>query len=168
MAKMTLLFAALIALASGVSGAPSAHSEVVLKKSFKDNDHWPRTKSEENIEFCGGDWCQEVEFKHLEDRGVAWDALLLMFYAFDASESTKPQLRSHWAALLRKKGHGCGGGEREATACVLDRIQKAHSFVYRRINYDIGHRCVSFFTTKPPYFSSVGACEALVPEVRPL
>lgn len=138
------------------------NSEVVLKQDFTDKDYWP-DDGLNGIEFCGGDWCQEVRYGEPASRSSAWDAAFLMFYFFDANDEFKEHRKTHAMALLQRHGQGCAAGGREMAACALKNLQNKHGLIYHRVQYDIGYRCTSLFIVEPPYFTARGNCEDQMP-----
>lgn len=132
-------------------------SKLVLEQDFE-NPSWPTIHSANKVEFCGGDWCQEVSFADIEARPRAWDAAFIIFYFFDANEHFTRRREAVARFLLDVHGGHCRGNQVERAACTLRELQEKNGLGYRRVKYDIGYRCSSLFEVKPPYFTNVGEC----------
>lgn len=155
-----LALIALVAVGARASGNGGQSSKSILRSDFSEKKYWPTYGKARSIEFCGGDWCQEVTVK-MKQSDAAWDAIFLMFYYFDANDQYKER-RGEWAAaLLNKHGGKCVGASEVKAACALGKLKDMHGFEYRRVQYDVGSRCHSTFNVKPPYFGNKGACARL-------
>lgn len=124
-------------------------SKLVLKQDFHDAKYWPARQTKQSIEFCGGDWCQEVIGRNSQSAESAWDAAFIMFYFFDANDEFRGRRKVLAATLIDEYGKGCIGSSEIRAACVLGKLQVSHGFEYRRVQYDIGHRCSSIFSAPP-------------------
>jgi hypothetical protein len=137
-------------------------SKKILENDYKDKKYWPvtdRTRSGKAIEFCGGDWCQEIEIANANSVGPAWDALFLIFYYYDANELFTEKRGSHTKRIIETHGKRCASTDVDKKiSCVLQNLQTKHKFKYYRVQYDIGARCSSTFTAAPPHFTRQGSC----------
>lgn len=143
---------------------PAMNPEAVLKKDYADKRYWPSGQGlRERIEFCGGDWCQEVLMERPEtSQKQAWDAAFLMFYFFDANEGFRSRRSATATRLLDRYSKSCVSGAPESRAsCILQKLQSAHKLKYRRVQYDVGYRCYSEFDAAPPHFTNRGACRRI-------
>lgn len=155
-----LALIALVAVGANASGNSDLSSQSILRSDFSEQKYWPTYGAARNIEFCGGDWCQEVTVK-TKRSAAAWDAVFLMFYYFDANDQYRER-RGGWAvALLSKHGEKCVGASEAKAACALGKLKERYGFEYKRVQYDVGSRCSSNFNVKPPYFGNKGGCVRL-------
>lgn len=133
----------------------------ILKQDFPDSKYWPMRGNRLSIEFCGGDWCQEVIGKNSIKAEAAWDAIFLMFYFYDANDEFRARRKTIAINVIDRRAESCEGNFDARAACALGKIQTLYGFKYRRVQYDIGFRCSSVFSVKPPHFSSHGRCVRL-------
>ncbi|UHQ23021.1 hypothetical protein LVB77_20635 [Lysobacter sp. 5GHs7-4] len=155
-----LVLTALVAVGAHASGNEGLSSQSILRNDFSEQKYWPKYEVPRSIEFCGGDWCQEVTVK-TKRTTAAWDAVFLMFYYFDANDQYRER-RDEWATvLLSKHGKKCVGTSEAKAACALGKLKELHGFEYRRVQYDVGSRCSSNFEVKLPYFGNKGSCVRL-------
>jgi hypothetical protein len=155
-----------VAVAMSMSGHPAAcdqspapTAEHVLRENFDDSKYWPLGSGEsDRIEFCGGDWCQEVQFKTADAKDAAWDALFLMFYYFEPIPSFQSTGAEVASSLLEKSGACSQPDSRAKAGCVLQVLQREYGLTYRRVQYDVGSRCWSEFRPVSPYFTNLGDC----------
>ena len=149
-----------ISIASEVPFGNSV-SKKILMADYKDKEYWPAlyTKKNKAIEFCGGDWCQEVVLNRADSVQAAWDALFLIFYYYDANEQYTKKRSAHAKFILAGYAEECrSSNDDKKVSCVLSKLQAKHKFQYNRVQYDIGGRCTSVFSAKPPHFTGRGRC----------
>lgn len=136
--------------------------ETVLKTDYPDANQRPTSRSVGTlrvVEFCGGDWCQEVSSGGDAPTEMAWDALFVMFYYFDANDVFRKRRKLTAEGILGKYLKDCKFDTEEANvSCVLEKLQVAHGLAYRRVQYDIGFKCSSEFRVAPPHFTKHGVC----------
>jgi hypothetical protein len=104
--------------------------ELALRSDFHADKYWPGHRTgagSKRIEFCGGDWCQEVVIKRSQSRDAAWAALFLMFYFHDANEQYVSRREGLALAIIDRYGGKCLENESIArAACVLKQLRAMH------------------------------------------
>ena len=157
-----------------VSNPANARSEgeSVLRRHFDTKDApialWSKD-GKHALEVCGGDWCQLVIAPNKPaPRDGMWDAAFLMAYFFDFSDDLRDKYKRTATAVMKAYKKECDATLGEVAAeCVLKAIQDKQGLRYFRVNYDIGHRCVSEFTAAAPHFTDKGECKPINPKRFP-
>lgn len=140
-----------------------AHAKItspleVLRQDFHDSKYWPKS-APNSVEFCGGDWCQEVSGVGRDELSAAWDAVFIIFYFADPDSEYQRRRDVVLLGILNRYDEQCSRQNLQSrSSCVLDYLSKHHGFGYWRVQYDVGHRCTSKLDTQPPYFTKEGEC----------
>lgn len=148
-----------LATVPAVHAAPDALQALeTLKSDYPAAKYWPRA-AEGSIEFCGGDWCQEVMGVGAKSSAEAWDAAFVLFYFLDPDEGYTKRRHDMAQRIVARAAKHCllRAGDLRAS-CALDSLQKKFGFKYRRVQYDVGYRCHSEIAVAPPFFTRNGGC----------
>ncbi|ROU04727.1 hypothetical protein [Lysobacter enzymogenes] len=159
MLAVSALLTVLFVVAPNARAAPDESQALeVLKSDYPEAKHWPGA-AERSVEFCGGDWCQQVVSVGATSTREAWDAVFVLFYFLDPDEDYTKRRRDAAENIVARSAKHClaRSGDLRAS-CVLDSLQKKFGFEYRRVQYDVGHRCHSEIAVKPPFFTKKGGC----------
>lgn len=159
---MSLLFSTVSRADEGSAFVP----ELVLKNDFAEYKYWPERQvrlGSNKIEFCGGDWCQLVVARNKHSMAAAWEAVFTMFYFYDANKEYVSRRAGLAQSILAKYSERCADAvtSDDKASCVLSQLQAAHHLEYWRVQYDVSHRCVSGFSSKPPHFTGRGKCKPI-------
>ncbi|MEH6416638.1 hypothetical protein [Pseudomonas sp. CGJS7] len=159
MLAVSVLLTALFVAAPDVRAASAEPQTLeVLKSDYPEAKHWPDA-AKGSVEFCGGDWCQQVVGVSAKSTKEAWDAVFVLFYFLDPDEDYTKRRRDVAESIVARSAKHCltRVGDLRAS-CALDSLQKKYGFKYRRVQYDVGHRCHSEIAVEPPFFTKKGGC----------
>jgi len=157
-ATSILLFVLSVTVPSICAAPKEMQALEILKSDYREAKYWPRTANG-SVEFCGGDWCQEVAGVGSRSSKEAWDAIFVMFYFLDPNEDYTTHRRDAAESIVSRSAKQCLAktGDQRAS-CTLESLQKKFGFKYRRVQYDVGYRCYSDIVVKPPFFTKKGHC----------
>ncbi|QQP95870.1 hypothetical protein [Lysobacter enzymogenes] len=158
-------FAISVLLAVGLAATPGVraasdemHGLAILKNDYPEAKSWPLA-AKGSIEFCGGDWCQEVMGVGAKSFKEAGDAAFVLFYFLDRDEEYTRRRSDAADSIIARSAKQCLVQNADLRAsCVLDSLQKKFGFKYRRVQYDMGYRCHSEIAVAPPFFTQKGKC----------
>ncbi|QWP76603.1 hypothetical protein J5226_24010 [Lysobacter sp. K5869] len=165
---ISALLSVLLVMAPGVFAAPDGlQGLAVLKGDYPEAKYWPRA-AKGSIEFCGGDWCQEVVGVGAKSSEEAWDAVFVLFYFLDRDEDYTRRRSDVADRIVARSAKHCLAQTGDLRAsCALDSLQKKFGLKYRRVQYDVGYRCHSEIAVKPPFFTKKGGCVRMKKDAFP-
>lgn len=161
LAVSALLTALFVAVPDACAASAEPQALEVLKSDYPEAKHWPDA-AKGSVEFCGGDWCQQVVGVSARSTEEAWGAVFVLFYFLDPDEEYTKRRRDAAESIVAHSAKHCltRAGDLRAS-CVLDSLQKKNGFKYRRVQYDVGYRCHSEITVVPPFFTKKGGCSRM-------